>query len=446
MKRATITLPICFLLIAGVMIPWPKAASHIVAISNGDTAVSASQDVRVVTSQAPTEAQLAGLRSKIQHIVFIIKENRSFDHMFGTFPNADGATSGHISTGEEMVLRRAADRTPRDLGHEWEDAHTAIDNGKMDRFDLVGNGSIRNDFLSMTQFLEEDIPNYWSYAEHFALADHMFSSLAGPSFPNHLYTVAAQSGGVISNPNALNWGCDAPAATTAAVMDSSGNVARQFPCFRFQTVADKLETAGVPWRYYAPAKGQIGYIWSALNAFDHIRNSSLWDSRVRTEEQFLADATSGTLPAVSWLVPDWSVSDHPTRAIPSGPATLSMCEGENWTVQHINAIMQSDQWSSTVIVLVWDDFGGFYDHVPPPNVDHFGLGPRVPMLVLSPYVKEASVSHTTYEFSSVLQLIENRFRLKALSNRDVEANSLLDMFDFTQVPAPPLVLQPRICP
>jgi phospholipase C len=108
--------------------------------------------------------------------------------------------------------------------------------------------------------------------------------------------------------------------------------------------------------------------------------------------------------------------------------------------------MQSDQWSSTVIVLVWDDFGGFYDHVPPPNVDHFGLGPRVPMLVLSPYVKEASVSHTTYEFSSVLQLIENRFRLKALSNRDVEANSLLDMFDFTQVPAPPLVLQPRICP
>jgi len=99
-----------------------------------------------------------------------------------------------------------------------------------------------------------------------------------------------------------------------------------------------------------------------------------------------------------------------------------------------------------VIVLLWDDFGGFYDHVPPPTADIYGLGPRVPFIMLSPYVKEGTVSHTVYEFASVLQLIENRYKLKALSKRDVEAHSLLDMFDFTQVPAPPLVLPLRTCP
>jgi phospholipase C len=107
--------------------------------------------------------------------------------------------------------------------------------------------------------------------------------------------------------------------------------------------------------------------------------------------------------------------------------------------------MQGGNWPSTVIVLVWDDFGGFYDHVPPPKLDTYGLGPRVPMIVLSPYVKEGTVSHTVYEFSSVLQFIETRFRVKSLTKRDVEANSLLDMFDFEQPPAPPLILPLRTC-
>ena len=125
--------------------------------------------------------------------------------------------------------------------------------------------------------------------------------------------------------------------------------------------------------------------------------------------------------------------------------SVSACAGENWTVQQINAIMQGPLWPTTAIVLTWDDFGGFYDHVPPPFVDQLGLGPRVPLIVISPYVKEGLVSHTTYEFGSILQFIENRYNVKALSQRDVEANSLLDMFDFTQPPAPPLVLPLRTC-
>ena len=407
--------------------------------------LSARQDIPLIPVSS-TADDLAAFRSKIQHIVFIIKENRSYDNVFGTFPGAEGATSGLISSGERIDLGHAADRTVRDLGHEWDDTHLAINDGKMDRFDLVTGGNVRNDFLSMTQFLESDIPNYWSYAQHFVLADHMFSALAGPSFPNHLYTVASQSGGVISNPNSLAWGCDASERTTAEVLSAKGETSRIFPCFEFPTVADRLESAGVSWRFYAPSQDQLGYIWSALNAFRQIRFTSLWTERVLGDDQFLADAAGGTLPAVSWLVPDWAVSDHPTRVRPGGPPTISMCEGENWTVQQINAIMQGPNWATTAIVLTWDDFGGFYDHVPPPAIDQYGLGPRVPLLVISPYVKEGTVSHTQYEFASVLRLIEERHRLKALTAREVEANSLLDVFDFSQSPAPPLILPLRTCP
>jgi phospholipase C len=123
-----------------------------------------------------------------------------------------------------------------------------------------------------------------------------------------------------------------------------------------------------------------------------------------------------------------------------------VCEGENWTVQQINAVMQSPAWPTTAIVLTFDDFGGFYDHVTPPFVDEFGLGPRVPLIVISPFVKEGRVSHTTYEFASMLQLVETRYNLRPLGRRDATANSLLDMFDFSQAPAPPLILPLRQCP
>lgn len=392
----------------------------------------------------PSSAQLDAFRSKIQHIVYIIKENRSFDNYFGTFPGADGATSGTISTGDVVQLGRTPDVTPRDLGHGWTDAHLAIDAGRMDRFDLIPdqNGNIVNDGLGMSQFLAADIPNYWSYAENFALADHMFGSIEAESFPNHLYAVAAQSGGIIGNPDAAIWGCDAPPTVFAQQMDMNGNSTNVFPCFEFQTVADRLESASVPWMYYAPPPGNLGYIWNALDAIGHIRNSSLWSNRIRPDEQFLADAAAGTLAAVSWIVPDYPVSDHPSRP-PLG--AVSACQSENWTVQYINAIMQGPDWPTTAIFLVWDDFGGFYDHVRPPMVDYYGLGLRVPFIAISPYVKEGVVSHTVYEPASVLQFMETRYKLKALTNRDAEANSLLDMFDFTQPPAPPLIRPLRDC-
>ena len=412
--------------------------------SNTVIAASALQHIPVVPPQS--RVTLDAFRAKIQHVVYILKENRSFDNYFGTFPGADGATSGVISTGDVIPLGHTPDRTSRDLGHAWEDSRTAVDGGRMDQFDLVQDGNLNGDMLSMTQELASDIPNYWSYAEHFALADHMFGAIGSESFPNHLYSVAAQSGGVVGNPHSLLWGCDAPPQTTVNTLNPDGTSANVFPCFEFKTVADMLESAGVSWKYYAPPKGQIGYIWSALNAIGHIRNSDLWYARVPPADQFQIDAAAGNLPAVSWLVPDFAVSDHPSRpGIPGGPATVSLCDGENWTVQNINAIMQGPNWPTTAIVIAWDDFGGFYDHVVPPQVDFYGLGIRVPMIVISPYVKENTISHTVYEPASILQLFENRFKLKSLTQRDVEANSLLDMFDFTQSPAPPLILPLRDC-
>jgi len=394
----------------------------------------------------PSPSTVAAFRARIQHIVFVIKENRTFDHYFGTFPGADGVTSGVISTGQRMPLRRAQDRMPHDIGHEWDDAHIATDNGRMDRFDLVTGAVDGSDILSMTQFLAADIPNYWSYAEHFALGDRMFSSLSGPSFPNHLYTVAAQAARAITNVSGPRWGCDAEPEAVTQIMDRAGAVSRQYPCFDIPTLPDSLEAAGITWRYYAPEQGQGGYIWSALDAVRHIRLGPLWEQRVMPVGQFADTARNGSLPAVSWLIPDFRDSEHPTVGRFAGTSlSVSVCDGENWTVEQINAIMQGPAWPTTAIVITWDDFGGFYDHVAPPQADDFGYGPRVPLIVISPYVKERIVSHTVYEFASVLQLIETRFNLKPLTTRDGIANSLLDMFDFNQAPAPPLILPLRRC-
>jgi len=373
--------------------------------------------------------------SAIQHIVFIIKENRTYDNYFGTFPGGDGATQGTISTGQVIPLGHLPDTTPRDIDHSFAAANTGIDGGKMDRFDLIHGANVNGDYLAYTQFVESDIPNYFTYARNFVLGDRMFSSLTGPSFPNHLYTVGAQSAGAINNPAGGNWGCDAVAGTRVQVMDSSGKISTQFPCFDFKTLTDSLDTSGLSWKYYAPAEGQPGYIWSILNAVQHIRNTQLWTTNVVPESQFVTDALNGNLPSVCWIV-SGPTSEHPPD---------SSCVGENWTVQQINAIMQGANWNSSAIFLTWDDFGGFYDHVPPPKVDSFGFGPRVPLLIISPFAKQGFVSHTQYEFSSLLKFAERRFNLPPLTSRDTEANDMTDAFDFDQGPRPPLILDTRQC-
>ncbi|MFY9562466.1 MAG: alkaline phosphatase family protein [Terriglobales bacterium] len=396
-------------------------------------AVSSQPATRSATKPAPGE----GIQ-KIQHIVFLIKENRTFDHYFGTYPGADGATSGKTSAGRTIPLSHAPDETPWDIGHSWRDALIAINNGKMNKFDLVENGDEDGYKLSYTQLYESDIPNYFSYARNFVLADHMFSSMAGPSFPNHLYTVAAQDDGTLDNPhpNHYNWGCDSDEDQSVPVQKPDSRLTTEPPCFDFQTLADSLEAAHISWKYYAPPKGQYGYQWSTLDAIRHIRESPLWTEHVVNDDQFVADALAGKLPAVSWLVTG-DDSEHPP---------LSTCAGENWTVRQLNAVMQGPDWNATVVFLTWDDFGGFYDHVPPPVVGSYSLGPRVPLLIISPYARKGYISHTQYEFSSFLKFAEERYRVPSLTDRDSKAADMLDSFDFTQEPLPILILPEHRCP
>jgi phospholipase C len=376
---------------------------------------------------------------KIKHIVFIVKENRTFDNYFGTFPGANGATTGKLSSGQVISLGQAPDVTPRDIDHSYQAAVKAIDGGAMDKFDLIAGGNVNGELLAYTQYNENDLPNYFTYARNFVLADAFFSSLKGPSFPNHLYTVGAQSGGAINNPSngQGRWGCDSPVNSRVQTLDEDDKFGSIYPCFDFDTLADRLEERGLSWKYYAPGEGMSGYIWSALDAIRHIRLTSLWQLHVVPTEQFVLDARNGDLPAVSWLVTSAGQSEHP-------PA--SVCVGENWTVEQVNALMEGPAWNSTVVFLTWDDFGGFYDHVPPPVADNFGFGPRVPLLIISPWARRGYITHTTLEFSSVLKFIEERFDLDPLTERDEDANDLIDSFDFDHHPRAPLILSTRQCP
>jgi phospholipase C len=364
----------------------------------------------------------------VQHIVFIVKENRTFDHYFGKFPGADGATTGVVSNGRAVPLAHLGRPSQLDnLCNGWDCAIEAMDNGKMDKFDLIDAGTLN----AYTQLDEQDIPNYWAYAHHFVLADRYFTSVHGPSLPNYFYIVAAQSGGVIDNGSHFGSGvaCDGSPAELVTVIDSGGNRTMQSPCFDFQTLADSLEHAGISWKYY----GDSPNIFSTIR---HIRSSSRWAEDYAPGAQFLTDAESGQLPAMIWLFAPGAINEHPPE---------NSCAGENWTVQVLNAVMQGPVWNSTVVFITWDDFGGLYDHVPPPQLDQFGLGPRVPLLIISPFSKPGYISHTLYEHSSILKFVETRYGLPPLTARDSAASNMLDSFDFTQSPQSPLVLQTRQC-
>jgi phospholipase C len=377
----------------------------------------------------------------ITHVVFMVKENRTFDDMFGRFPGVNGATTYVAANGAQKPLAHQADSLSSDLGHTIKAAREAIDGGKMDGFRKVRGAVQHGVDVADSQFYGSDIPNYWRYAQTFAIADRFFSSALSESFPNHFFTIAANAKGVMNNPTlGGSWGCDAPPSTRVKQLLPGGTARRVYPCFQMKTITDVLDARDIPWRYYAPSFGQRGYIWSSLDAIRHIRNSAEWKSNVVSYSQFAPDAQAGNLPAVSWLVsPPWD-SDHPP---------FSICEGENWTVDQINAVMSNaEEWKHTAIIVVWDDFGGFYDHVAPPAGPNPSLqyGPRVPALIISPYARPSFVDHTFYTLSSLLKLADTVLGLPALPGTDLKPGDLSNAFDFSQAPRAPLVLSARTCP
>ena len=203
------------------------------------------------------------------------------------------------------------------------------------------------------------------------------------------------------------------------------------------TIADEASRADVSWRYYAAPPGDIGYIWSALDAFRQIRRSKVWPTDVRPASSFTGDVSAGKLAAITWITPTWLQSDHPPTNI---------CSGENWTVQTINAVMRSKFWASTVIILAWDDYGGFYDHVAPPNAGPYMLGPRVPVIVISPYARADYIDHQQFDFRSVLTFMESTFHLPKTAAYGRDVNSIGNALNLEQKPSAPLILKPRTCP
>ncbi|MFM7719063.1 MAG: phospholipase C [Actinomycetota bacterium] len=385
-------------------------------------------------------------RFPIKHVVFIVKENRTFDQMFGLFPGADGTSVG-IDRGEERPLTRSPDALDEDIVHCYACALEAWNEGAMDGFATVSDAADR---YAYTQFQPEDLPNYWRWAERYVLGDNFFASAHGPSFPNHLYTIAATSGGALENPiqdlEELRerhretglfkaWGCDSLPNSYVRVRDSEGQEERVPPCFDFETVGDLLNRADIPWRYYSAEQDQNGYLWSAYDAVRHVRaDPATWRRHIQPVDRIVADIEEGRLPPMTWVTPRFEVSEHPE---------YSFCHGENWTTEVVNAIMRSPMWSSTAIFITWDDYGGFYDHVPPPQVDGFGFGIRVPLLVISPYAKPGFVTNELGEFSSVLRFVEDNWNLTQLTDRDAEATPLLSAFDFSQSPRAPEPLELR---
>jgi len=407
------------------------------------SSISAAQSSH--TSKAAVTLSGASCRagnrcSPITHVVFIIKENRSFDSMFGRFPGANGASTYVDAHGKRRPLNHQPMTLQQDLFHGFSDAQLAENGGKMNHFGLV-NGAIQNGVdESDSQYYQSDIPNYWSYASRFTLADHFFSQINGPTFPNHLASLIGSSGNIIENPVNLpvySWGCDLPSPGKVQAIHRNGSKYWTRPCVDSKSLPDLLDEAHLSWKDYAPPQFASGYIWSAVDYIRHLRFGPDWKTHQVRYDHFDTDAAAGKLPAVSWLTGPNTSSDHPPTSI---------CLGENWTVDAINSIMRNKTlWAHTAIVLTWDDFGGFYDHVPPP------LGPerqtmygmRVPAIILSPYARQVYVDHSFYSFTSLLKFAEDTFNLPSLGTLDGKANGFSSAFDFKQKPLAPLVLSLR---
>ena len=368
------------------------------------------------------------------------------DHLFGRFPGVDGATEGR--DGDRLrPLTPPPDKLEEDIPHCYECAIETWDNGRMDNFARTEVG----DRYAYTQMQgPEDLPNYWRWAQEFVLSDRFFASATGPSFPNHLFSIAAQSGGTHFNPNqeqsrvaqfmdatglAKSWGCDSLQEAYLEVVDSEGAIQRVPPCLDLQTEADLLDGHGIPWSYYAAWNDQRGYVWSAFSAIRRVRmHPDVWQRHIFPVDDFVSDVRDGRLAPVTWITPRYEVSDHPE---------WSFCHGENWTTQVVDAVMRSEFWKDTAIFITWDEYGGFYDHVPPPRVDGFGFGFRVPLLTISAYAKRGYVDSQLGEFSSVLRFIEDNWGLSQLTHRDRDAFNLSYAFDFTQQPRDPVILPLR---
>jgi phospholipase C len=385
--------------------------------------------VTPLLSAAPDDVDT---RWPIKRVVYLMVENRSFDHLFGRFPGANGATVG-LSDGKEVPLVRAPQWLPGDLPHDYYAGLNSLNDGKMDGF---SQGPVGEAF-AYSQLAQEDVPAYWHWARNYVLCDNFFASVLGPSHPNHLFMIAGQCGDAVNNPSGTHrlpgahvatWGCDANEEGTILVKNPDGSLSKRGLCFEFQTVGDQLSDRAIDWAMYSATNQQSGYFWSAYNAIGHVFYTDMWDRHIKPVDRLLADIRAGSLPSVTWVTPRMELSDHPP---------FSTCFAHNWVTTVLNAIMRSPMWASTAVFVTWDEWGGFYDHVRPPALDQLGLGFRVPALLISPYAKRGYIDRELGEFSSPLKFVADNWDLPYLTDRIAKTHNFEHAFSFDRNPRPP---------
>ncbi|MEP6619986.1 MAG: alkaline phosphatase family protein [bacterium] len=417
----------------------------------------------------------AGDITKVNHVVVIYLENRGFDNTYGEFAGAEGLTAAanapkQISAtgtayatlpqvaGQPYPLTLAnapfdiaqyvpATGITRDLVHRYYQEQQQIDGGKMDKFVQVSDAQ----GLSMGFYHTSTLP-LAAEAAKYTLCDHFFHSAFGGSFLNHQFLIAA----------AAPTFPGAPASVTA-VLDGSGNVvtdgfvtpdgfavntsytvntphpaavaaAQLVPNQTNPTIGDRLNDAGVNWAWYSGGwNNAIAGNPDPLFQFHHqpfayyakyADGTALKAAHLKDETDFMAAAAAGTLPAVSFVKPLGANNEHPGYA--------DIMTGEQHTLALINAVRNGPNWKDAVIIITYDENGGFWDHVAPPVKDKWGPGSRVPTLIISPFARKGFVDKTSYETVSILSFIEQRYHLTALGTRDAAAAPLTNAFDFTQ--------------
>ncbi len=420
---------------------------------------------------------VAGTIHVIQHVIVIMQENRSFDTYFGTYPGADGIpmANGQPTVRVPDPARGGCDApfhltTDSDSGgpHGQSNATADINAGAMNGF--IGQAEHARSGCAATfnpscagtgtpdvmgYMDQREIPNYWSWAGDYVLQDHMFEPNASWSLPSHLFMVSGWSA-KCSNPND-------PMSCTTALQNPGLPTAKNPDPYAWTDLTYLLHQHNVSWGYYlsdgtqpdcnddamvcnqGKQTAKVPSIWNPLPGFGDVKTDGQ-TGNVQTVDHFLTAAEDGTLPAVSWVVPNGKVSEHP-------PALVSA--GQSYVTSLIDAVMQGPEWSSTAIFLAWDDWGGFYDHVTPPTVDGSGYGLRVPGLVISPFAREGYIDHQTLSFDAYLKFIEDDFlggarldpatdgrpdaRPDVRENASVLGNLTAD-FNFSQTPRPATIL------